>query len=529
MDIRQPEANDIDFLLSVSNLFRYLAVDEVLKRLLPLARSAVDAEEVSIIIFRDDEVEWQHYMNKDEQLDDIPYLDSVLKHGLAGWVRKHREFVMIEDTETDARWWQKNYIRSVLCAPVIHQGELLAIMTLNHAEPHHFTTHHVQLIQIVTNQAAIAIYNARMFEKIQTTQNQMETVLRAFPNLMMVMDHVGRLLIVNDAMLALLDRTSYDEVIGHRLTDMPKRDKCLDDVCQILLEVISTPPLKPIENVFFEVNSELLERDFQGTISTWSSSQREVAGYVIVLSDITQIREVASFKDEMLRIAAHDLRSPLSLILGYTDMIMLETPEEATSVHTYLEAITQSSKRMDLLLEEILRVERIRHSPSELYQFISPQEVMEQATGNLQAFADKKGIQLTIYHSPIDDPSPLIKADPLLIRQAMENLINNALKYTPKGGEVHVTNRIDSANQRFHFTVVDNGIGIPSDKSKYVFESFFRVNDPAIASEQGFGLGLNLVKNVIEKHHGGVWVDSVLHSGSRFGFWLPLYQAEESP
>jgi signal transduction histidine kinase/putative methionine-R-sulfoxide reductase with GAF domain len=524
VDIRQPETNDIDFLLSVSNLFQYLEVDEVLKQLLPLARAAVNAEEVSIIIFRGNEVEWHHYMNKDEHLGDIPYLDAVLSDGLAGWVRQNQQLVVIHDTEHDSRWLKKAYIRSVLCAPVIHHGELLAILTLNHSEPNHFTTHHVQLIQIVSNQSAIAIHNARVFEQLQTTQNQMETVLRAFPNLMMVMDHVGRLLIVNDAMLALLDKTNYDEVIGQRLTDMPNRDECLDDVCQILLEVISTP-LKPIENVFFEVSSTILERDFQVTISTWSSTQRHVAGYVIVLSDITQIRELANFKDEMLRIAAHDLRNPLSLIVGYTDMIMLETPKESASIHSYIEAITQSSNRMDQLLEEILRVERIRHSPLELHQYISPQSVMAEAAENLQAFADKKGIQLTIYQHPVTT-QPIIKADPLLIRQAMENLINNALKYTPSGGEVHVTNRIDVMNQRFHFAVVDNGIGIPPDKVKYVFESFYRINDPAISNEQGFGLGLSLVKNVIEKHSGGVWVDSVLRSGSRFGFWLPLHQLE---
>lgn len=524
MDIRQTETKDIEFLLSISNLFQYLAVDDVLKQLLPLSREAVNADEVSIIVFRDDAVEWHHYMNKDDHLSDIPYLDAVLNQGLAGWVRDHRQLVIISDTAIDKRWWQKAYIRSALCVPLIYQGELLAIITMNHTEPNHFTATHSNLIQIVANQAAIAIHNARMFEQLQNTQNQMRTMLRAFPNLVLVMDHVGRLLIVNDDMLPLLGQPNYDSVIGQRLTDMPHRDPCLDDICEVLIELITTPQ-EMIENVFFEVSSCILERDFQVTISTWSSDQRAVGGYVIALSDITQIRELVDFKDEMLRIASHDLRNPLSLIVGYTDMIAQDTPPESTAIHGYIDAIMQSSKRMDSLLEEILRVERIRHSPLELHEHISPQAVMDRASENLQAFADQKGIQLTIYQHPLSN-NVLIKGDPLLIRQAMENLINNALKYTPTGGEVHVTNRIDHANNRFHFAVVDNGIGIPADKIKYVFESFYRVNDPAISSEQGFGLGLSLVKNVVEKHHGGVWVDSVLRTGSRFGFWLPLAQLD---
>jgi signal transduction histidine kinase/putative methionine-R-sulfoxide reductase with GAF domain len=520
VDIRQTETKDIDFLLSISNLFQYLAVDDVLKKLLPLSRDAVNAEEVSIIVFRDNEVEWHHYMNKDEHLGDVPYLDAVLNKGLAGWVRIHQQMVMISDTTDDPRWWQKQYIHSVLCVPLIHQGELLAIITMNHTEKNHFTSNHAQLMQIVANQAAIAIYNARLFEKLKTTQNQMETMLRAFPNLILVMDDVGRFLIVNDDMLVLLGEKSHDSVIGHRITEMPNHDPCLDHICEVLIEVV-TIPQKPIENVFFEVSSCSLERDFQVTISTWSSDQRQVGGYVIALSDITQIRELVNFKDEMLRIASHDLRNPLSLIVGYTDMVAHDIPVENTVTHSYIDAIMQSSKRMDQLLEEILRVERIRHSPLELHECISPQDLMDKASGNLQSFAEKKGIQLTIYQHP-NNSDALIKADPLLIRQAMENLINNALKYTPSGGEVHVTNRIDKLNKRFHFAVVDNGIGIPSDKVKYVFESFYRVNDPMLSQEQGFGLGLSLVKNVIEKHDGGVWVDSVFRSGSRFGFWLPL-------
>jgi signal transduction histidine kinase len=117
-----------------------------------------------------------------------------------------------------------------------------------------------------------------------------------------------------------------------------------------------------------------------------------------------------------------------------------------------------------------------------------------------------------------------ILADPVLIRQAMENLIGNAIKYTHEGGKVTVYADIDDG--RFNFSVADSGIGISEEYLPYVFESFYRVPDTDFEAITGKGLGLSLVKNVIERHSGKVWVESRRGKGSTFGFWIPAREED---
>jgi len=135
---------------------------------------------------------------------------------------------------------------------------------------------------------------------------------------------------------------------------------------------------------------------------------------------------------------------------------------------------------------------------------------------NSRPEADAKHMQLI---AEIPDNLPTITADRVLIRQAMENLIHNAIKYTPQAGQVIVRATVEE--HVFHFEVEDNGIGIPADKQPYVFEAFYRVKRDT-EEVRGTGLGLNLVKTVIESHGGSVYVESTYGEGSRFGFHIPI-------
>src|SRR5690606_11675949 len=136
---------------------------------------------------------------------------------------------------------------------------------------------------------------------------------------------------------------------------------------------------------------------------------------------------------------------------------------------------------------------------------------------NLRPMAASKNISL-LTDIQLQD-IPRIVTDPVLIRQSMENLISNAIKYTAENGTVSVNSYFD--DERFYFVVEDNGMGIPEEHLGFVFESFYRVKSHD-NKEKGSGLGLSLVKNVIRRHDGDVWVKSEENVGSLFGFWLPL-------
>jgi signal transduction histidine kinase len=256
-------------------------------------------------------------------------------------------------------------------------------------------------------------------------------------------------------------------------------------------------------------------------MALWNNDERAERGYVIVMHDITRLHDLSRFKDEMLRVASHDLRSPLALISGYADMVSMDTPDPTSPVHEYVNIIKQSVEKMGGLVEDLLRVERIRSSPLELHEQIDLNALVKVVVVNARPFAHTKKLD---FQTDIElDNVPRVFADSVLLRQAMENLINNAVKYTPENGQIIIRAYYD--HQRFHFSVEDTGIGIPKEHQSYVFESFYRVTPPKEHNKsriQSSGLGLSLVKNVIARHHGEVWVNSTVGKGSRFGFWLPL-------
>jgi PAS domain S-box-containing protein len=526
-----PSTGDVDLLVEISKLFTYPELNDVLQRVIDLAATTVGATNATMVVYDGMSVEWRYVTSFAQKNHTNPdeLITTVMEHGLAGWVAKNREMALIEDTENDPRWRTlsdpEHHARSALCLPLIFKDELTAIMTLAHKEPNHFTPNHVRLMTIIANQAAVAVHNARLVNRVQAQQRQLENMIRAIPDILLALDYEGNILVANDAALGLLGATKREGVIGKHLSTMIQRNDSLGIVLEIVEEMSSAGlPIEP--HLTFETHSEQLKQDFQITMSNWEDAITGENGYMALMHDVTTLRDLHRFKDEMLHIASHDLRGPLGLIVGYTNMISLDTPDPNSPVHEYLEEINRSTTRMDDLLEALLRVEQVKSSPLELHEWIEPQKLIKVAVVNMRQEAANKHI---IYDSQLKlNDNRTILADPVLIRQAMENLIGNAIKYTHEGGKVTVYADIDDG--RFNFRVEDSGIGISEEYLPYVFESFYRVPDTDFEAVTGKGLGLSLVKNVIERHSGKVWVESRRGKGSTFGFWIPARkEVSQSP
>jgi two-component system phosphate regulon sensor histidine kinase PhoR len=285
------------------------------------------------------------------------------------------------------------------------------------------------------------------------------------------------------------------------------------------LETLQSSTTHEDKQWLFEARSEKRKKDLQITLSVWRDAANGFAGYVVAMHDVTMLRDLNRFKDEMLRVASHDLRSPLSLIVGYADLINLDIDPTSPAAE-YLSVIHRSTERMNGLLDDLLRVEQARRSPLELNEEVDLGALAVEAVDDNQPLAEHKNQQLTS-ELRTDGLSGVV-ADPVLISRAMNNLISNAIKYTPEFGHIHV--KTYTQNNRFHFVVEDDGIGIAPENLTRVFESFFRVKDERAGDVAGSGLGLSFVKTIIERHNGDVWVESELGRGSKFGFWLPLNQ-----
>jgi two-component system phosphate regulon sensor histidine kinase PhoR len=199
-----------------------------------------------------------------------------------------------------------------------------------------------------------------------------------------------------------------------------------------------------------------------------------------------------------------------------------EADDEQTRKEFY--AIIQSqAQRLNRLIEDILNVSRIESGLIKVQKEpVSLAILIEHQMQMIKGFAEEKGITVTGQTPIIFDQ---VNADKDMISQVIVNLLSNAVKYTPSGGAVRIETQVDEAAQRARVTVADTGVGIPADELDHVFDKFYRVGANN-KQAKGTGLGLNLVKQIIEKVHGGlVFVTSEVGSGSTFGFELPLASA----
>jgi PAS domain S-box-containing protein len=508
---------DLDLLAEVSQLLTVIDLDQVLERVVSLTARSVGASNASLFLHHQHSDDWERLLITRPlgPHESARVVQSVLDTGLAGWVMRERSSAIVADTKTDPRWHvfedDTTSVRSALCVPLIQDGEVLALITLVHPEPNHFNDYHLRLLNIVTNQATVAIRNAQLFNQMQAQQRQLEATLHAIPDLLIVVDDAGQILVANDAAADFIGGVTQQELVGKSLASILHVDSALSR----LGELRDNLP-QGSATWAFEARSDRKRKDCVVNVSRWENLSGGTAGHVIVMHDVTTMRDLDRFKSEMLKMASHDLRSPLALIVGYADLIRFDTEPDSSQAE-YLDVITRSTRRMSLLLDDLLKVEEIRTSPEELQKPTNFSGLVLGVLDNLAMQAGQKN-----QHVETDirlDGMPPITIDPALVREAMENLTANASKYTPEGGTIQVQSYYD--DYRVHFTVIDNGVGVAAYDLQRIFEWGFRSKHQGDENVEGKGLGLSMVKTVLERHGGEVCVESEEGVGSRFGFWLP--------
>jgi signal transduction histidine kinase len=512
----QPTFEDLELLAEVSQLLALRDLKNVLEEVINLMRTRVGADKASLMLLDGQDIDWQHLiLMRDLDMDEsIQVVKQGLDEGLAGWVIRERQGAIVYDTRTDRRWHvipNETYrAGSALCVPFIHHDDVIAVLTLAHSEAGHFEERHLRMMTIVANQATVAIRNAELYHRAQSQQRQIEAVLQAIPVVLLVLDDQGKILLINAAGAELLGGAQQN-IVGQYLEDFAQADRGLTPI----LDIVKHPEASG-RFWSFETRSELHKLDFTVSVSMWETLN--TAGYAVVMYDVTTSRDLHRFKDEMLKVASHDLRGPLSLIGGYCDLINEDLPEDSPHLREYLQVIGRSVDRMNGLLDDLLRVEQVRSSPLELREPVDLNDVVATVVEHTRPLADQKH-QLFRVHLP-RERLPTLHADRVQIREAMDNLVGNAIKYTPAGGRI--TLLAYTKEGYFHFVVEDNGVGIPEEHLSRIFDSYYRAKQDGTEGIEGTGLGLSLVKAVVERHAGEVWVRSEPGVGSQFGFWLPL-------
>ena len=247
---------------------------------------------------------------------------------------------------------------------------------------------------------------------------------------------------------------------------------------------------------------------------------RQVENHLTQLQALYErVHRLEQIKTDMIRIASHDLRNPIWIIIANTELI--QTDPGAFMIPADLmqsvQTISSAALRMRRLVEDILSLERIEETASQVNKTeFDLVELTRQIYDESLALATLRSRQIDLELS--DEPLPVL-ADAAHVGEAMTNLINNAIKYTPADGKIVIRARSDRS--RALFEVEDSGPGIPEDKQERLFEPFYRAVNSG-SEVEGSGLGLHLVKNIVERYGGKIHFSSVYGEGSVFGFSLPL-------
>lgn len=230
-----------------------------------------------------------------------------------------------------------------------------------------------------------------------------------------------------------------------------------------------------------------------------------------------RLGELDRLKSDFLAIASHELRTPLSLILGYATMLREQLGGEASA---QLDAVLRAALRLKQIIETMLNLRFLETGQLTLYRdCFDLREVVSEACDDYRAMAEAKGLAMEVV---LPAEPAMLWADPGKVRVILDNLLSNAVKFTSREGRVRV--KVASEGNQMEVTVSDTGIGIPKEALGRIFEPFQQVEDPMTRRYGGMGLGLSIVKGLVELHGGRIWVESVPGRGSRFTFLLPVEQ-----
>ena len=237
-------------------------------------------------------------------------------------------------------------------------------------------------------------------------------------------------------------------------------------------------------------------------------------GHLLSLHDISDQQQVQHLTAQMMRMTAHDLRSPLALAVGYLSLVAEDELPAHTSAN--LEIVADALDRIENLINDLLDLERVRSGVGMLLGNFEPAGLAKQVYKDLRPLALARGHDFSL---EVEDELPSISGDERLVQQALSNLVSNGIKYTPKEGVIGL--KVHWEQGELVFSVKDNGYGISEEAQTHLFEPFFRA--PETKNLQiGSGLGLSLVKAIVEAHGGRVWARSEFGKGSAFGFSLPV-------
>ena len=492
--------------------------------------------------------------------------------GIVGRAARTREIQIVKDVRDDPDYLPLlETTRAELAIPLEMRGRILGVLNLESDEAGAFDDIDLSFIRRLAARAVVALDNARLYRESEQRADEMAALYSASRTISSSLERSDVLVNAAQALAAVLsvsgivladfsaEKRQLTITAAYRLGTARNAPDVLPRVGDVLdpqflpeLDVaikrqraltvrISDEALSPPLRQF------LTDRQIKSLLMTPLTVQDQVLGLVLVVegrrdrqftpneilmaeslasqvaSALRQaqlyedVRELEKLKSEMIRMASHDLRNPLNNTMGYLELLIMALGDSLTEKQMdYVANVRRSTGIMKALIEDLLTLERVESERKSAWIEFDLGELIMDVVEAQRSTADLKQHALSL---KVDEGETKIVGNMTQLRQAMTNLIGNGIKYTPDHGYIQV--RLKQQDKRVIFEVEDNGYGISPDKQERLFQRFYRAQEPGTDHIPGTGLGLSLVKTVIENHGGEVWVKSEVGVGSTFGFWLP--------
>lgn len=351
-------------------------------------------------------------------------------------------------------------------------------------------------------------------EQILAEKRKSEAIIRSVDDGLLVVDEKLLITNINPKAAAIFDIPAEDALGKHILEVV--RDERVFVGLKAALESTQPRPMTEGEDVLTVPKGDE-QQHYQMGVLPMRSRAGVIPGAVLVLRDITRLKELERLKSEFVMTASHELRTPLTSIGMSVGMLMESaSPKLNEMEREFLEACHEEVNRLKALVSDLLDLTKIEAGKLDVvFERVAPAFLSLQATTMMKSQAEAAGVGLTV---EVPDDLPEVQADPNKIVWVLVNLLANAVRYTPAGG--HVWLRAERAGEWIHLKVQDNGPGVPREMQSRIFDKFVRL-DQGDASG-GSGLGLAISKEIVRAHRGAIWLESEPGQGSTFTFSLPL-------
>jgi PAS domain S-box-containing protein len=334
----------------------------------------------------------------------------------------------------------------------------------------------------------------------EAERSRLELIFNNIHDSVMILDQKKNILLLNPAMCRAFG-LNPKTAIGRPVLDILKHP----DLIALITRTDINDPLQYHEVSFPD-----------GRVGNAQLAAIHEVGYAITMQDITYLKETDRIRSEFVNTVSHDLRSPLTSVMGYSELVERVGPLN-NDQRDFLNRLRNGIQHITSLVNGLLDLGSVEAGFDTQREFVQVEGVLHYTLDMLQGQIKSKRLKV---HTEIAQPLPALRANPIRLRQVLDNVVGNAIKYSNASGEIKITIRCEG--DQMILQVTDQGPGIPSTDQQYIFDKFYRGSN--IASEiEGSGLGLAIVKTIVENHQGRIWVESAVGKGSSFFIVLPLF------